>query len=358
MSIAISTLANIWLVKYDYIMTTANKILIYLISLFLLIAIAYVNEEIYSPQGNIDSTRMFVIENGQGAKEISFNLEEGGIIKNPYLFLLYVYARGNYRDIQAGEYLLSSGMSVSDIVNMLVNGKTAQEKLTIIEGWDLRDLAGYFEKQGLSSKDELYKITGVPTGTNNNINISEEILNGKPEGLSLEGYIFPDTYYYKKGDSAETIIKRAVENLDERLTPELSKNIKDRGKSIFEIITMASLIEKEVRTPQDKAIVSGILWKRLANGMGLQVDSTVLYATGKENSKVYTVDTKFNSPYNTYKYRGLPLGPICSPGMDSIIAAVMPTKSDYLYYLSAPNGKTIFSKTLEEHNYNKAKYLK
>ncbi len=346
------------LVKYDNIMTTANKIIIYLVSLFLLISIAYINEEIYSPQGNLNNTKMFAIEKGQGAKEISLNLEGDGIIKNPYLFLLYVYAKGNYMNIQAGEYLLSPGMSVSDIVNMIVAGKTAEEKLTIVEGWDLRDLAVYFEKQGLATKDEFYNITGIPTATNNNISIEEDILNDKPQGISLEGYIFPDTYYYNKNDNAETIIKKAMDNLDKKLTPELREKIKSQNKSIFEIITMASLIEKEVRTPADKAIVSGILWKRLANGMGLQVDATVLYATGKENSKVYTVDTKFDSLYNTYKYRGLPLGPICNPGMDSIIAAIMPTKTDYLYYLSAPDGTTHFSKTLAEHNLNKAKYLK
>jgi len=121
---------------------------------------------------------------------------------------------------------------------------------------------------------------------------------------------------------------------------------------------MASMIEKEVKTIEDKKIVSGILWKRLNSGMGLQVDATVLYALKKENSKVYIKDTQFDSPYNTYKYQGLPLGPISNPGADSIIAAIYPTKTNYLYYLSAPDGKTIFSKTLEEHNYNKAKYLK
>jgi UPF0755 protein len=121
---------------------------------------------------------------------------------------------------------------------------------------------------------------------------------------------------------------------------------------------MASMIEKEVKTMEDKKIVSGILWKRMNSGMRLQVDATVLYAQNKEGLKVYTKDTQIDSPYNTYRNDGLPLGPISNPGIDSIIAAVYPTKTAYYYYLSAPDGKTIWAKTLEEHNNNRIKYLK
>ena len=121
---------------------------------------------------------------------------------------------------------------------------------------------------------------------------------------------------------------------------------------------MASLIEKEVKTPEDKKIVSGILWKRLENSIPLQVDATISYITGKKGDSVSIEETKIDSPYNTYKYKGLPLGPISNPGLESIIASIYPENSDYWYYLSTPEGKTIFSKTLEEHNIAKAKYLK
>ena len=114
----------------------------------------------------------------------------------------------------------------------------------------------------------------------------------------------------------------------------------------------------KIKTLEDKKVVSGILWKRMDNGMRLQVDATILYAQAKEGMKIYIKDTQINSPYNTYRVDGLPLGPISNPGIDSIIAAIYPTKTNYYYYLSAPDGKTIFSKTLEEHNYNKNKYLK
>lgn len=339
-------------------MKITYKIIFGLAILFLFFPLAYLLREIYVAQGNVNNTKMFTISNGEGAKQVSLELEKEGIIRDRYAFLLYVYARNNYKDIQAGDYLLSSGMSIADIVKMIVSGNISQRKITIPEGWDLRDIAAYFQSQGISTKAEFYSIAGEPTRTDNDIDISGYTFPGKPAGLSLEGYLFPDTYYAGYSDDARTIIRKALDNFDRKITPEMKAEAKAQGKSMFEIITMASVIEKEVKTSHDKQIVSGILWNRIAKGMPLQVDSTVLYASGEDTAKVYTNDTKIDSPYNTYKYRGLPLGPICNPGIDSIEAALNPIASNYYYYLSAPDGTTHFSKTLEEHNINKAKYLK
>ena len=148
------------------------------------------------------------------------------------------------------------------------------------------------------------------------------------------------------------------DNFDKKITPELREEIQQQGKTIFEIVTMASLIEKEVREKEEKEIVSGILWKRLENKIPLQVDATITYITGKKTTKISKEETQIDSPYNTYKYLGLPPGPICNPGIDSIEAAIYPKSSEYWYYLSTAEGKVIFSKTLEEHNLAKAKYLK
>ena len=169
---------------------------------------------------------------------------------------------------------------------------------------------------------------------------------------------FPDTYEIIPGAKLENIIRKTLNHFDEKLTADLKGEISRQKKSIFEVITMASMIEKEVKTLEDKKIVSGILWKRLEIGMPLQVDATVNYITGKNHDGVLLEDTKIDSPYNTYKYYGLPKGPISNPGLDSILAAIYPTKSDYLYYLSAPDGKTIFSKTYKEHSIAQNKYLK
>lgn len=340
-----------------------KKIIALLSSIIILTAIGYVSSAFFSPAQKTDETKIFTVTKGEAVKEVAINLKNEGLIENYNAFVVYTAITGKYSKIQAGEYLLSSQMSVAGIVRMLSKGETAKENVTIIEGWDLRDISEYLTDKGISDKDELYSLTGQPAKKENNEKVNElvqrfDFLDDKPEGMSLEGYLFPDTYYINKNDSIETVVEKALSNFNEKLTPELRNEIKKQKKTIFEIVTMASMIEKEVKTLDDKKIVSGILWKRMASGMRLQVDATILYQENKEGMKIYTKDTQIDSPYNTYRVDGLPLGPISNPGMDSIIAAIYPDKTSYYYYLSAPNGETIFSKTLEEHNYNKARYLK
>jgi UPF0755 protein len=335
-----------------------KKHTIYLASFILLIFILFLIGSVFNSSNKEIEAKIFTIEKGQGAKEIALNLEKEGLIKNAYVFIIYTTLTGKYSKIQAGEYLLSSQMSTSKIINLFTNGETAKDKLTIIEGWDLRDIAQYFKEKNIATEKELYAVTGSPTSEDESIKLNYTFLADKPTNLSLEGYLFPDTYYIDKGDDLQSIIDKMLANFDSKLTPDLKSEIKRQKKTIFEIITMASMIEKEVKTTEDKKIVSGILWKRMVSGMRLQVDATLLYAQGKEASKTYIKDTQFTSPYNTYRNDGLPLGPISNPGMDSILAAIYPTKTAYYYYLSTTEGKTIFSKTLEEHSYNKNKYLK
>ncbi len=328
--------------------------------LFLLFLIIFVLNLIFSPKGSEMETKIFTIEKGQTAKQIAANLEQEGLIKDRYAFFLYAVLSNKHGKMQAGEYLLSPQMSTSHIITLITSGETKKEKLTIIEGWDLRDIASYLENKGLGTKEDFYAITGKPAGENESPTVaSYDFLGDKPINLSLEGYLFPDTYYIDKSDTMKSIVDKMLKNFDDKLTDDIKNEIKKQDKSVFEIITMASIIEKEVRTMEDKKIISGILWKRLKNNtMRLQVDATILYAEDKVGLKIYTKDTQINSPYNTYRVDGLPLGPICSPGMDSILAAIYPTETKYWYYLSANDGTTIFSKTLEEHNTNKARYLK
>ena len=149
-----------------------------------------------------------------------------------------------------------------------------------------------------------------------------------------------------------------LDNFDKKVTSDIRREIERQKKTLFEIITMASLIEKEVRTEEDRSVVSGILWKRLSIGMALQVDATIVYITGKNTTRISSEETKINSPYNTYRRPGLPPGPIANPGLSAIHAAIYPKESPYLYYLSTPDGNTIFSRTLEEHNKAKSRYLR
>lgn len=339
-----------------------------IIFLIFLIGVLSIWQGIYLSQNtNSQEEILFMVQKGEGTREIAFNLEKKGLIKRAPLFRLYTFLKGVSRSLQAGNYLLSPSMTVPEITEKLVSGEVVKEKITIIEGWNLRNIGWYFENRGMFQAEEVFELVGFPLIDYSKTvdlpkpkDFSNELnfLKDKPENLGLEGYLFPDTYELREQESLEDIIIKILKNFDKKLTLDLKTKITRQNKSIFEIIVMASLIEKEVNNFEDKKLVSGILWKRKIYNIPLQVDATITYITGKKTSKVSKEETQINSPYNTYKYLGLPLGPISNPGLESILASVYPEDSQYFYYLSTPEGETIFSKTLEEHNIAKAKYLK
>jgi UPF0755 protein len=325
-----------------------NKSVINGTILFFLVLFCY---EFFVPP-KIFSKEFFTYEaqKGKGDEEISSELEKLGIINNDYFFRIYVIISGRHGKLQAGKYSFSPRMSVARIVKKLAEGDVIKEKILIYEGWDLVDIKKYFIEKGICQDKTFLDAVGKY--------YDFDFLRDKPKDQDLEGYIFPDTYEVSGSDTCEEAILKTLSNFDKKLTPELRNEIVKQKKTIFEIITMASIIEKEVKKPEDKKIVSGILWKRIEGDMPLQVDSTINYITGKNHAGVLIKDTKIDSPYNTYKYYGLPKGPISNPGMDSILAAIYPKASPYWYYLSANGtGKTIFSRTLQEHALARAKYL-
>lgn len=303
--------------------------------------------QIRTPLNPYGEKVVFKIEKGESAKTIANDLINAGIIKNSFIFRLYVFlALGQY-DLKPGEYELSPAMSLRDIADTIVIGGTNEVLITIPEGFTLAQIEDRFVAAKLVQKGEM---------ANFRFEAAPPILNGKPKSASLEGYLFPDTYRFFKDASLSDIISKMIANLDAKITPDLKIAIASSGRSVYEIITMASLIEKEVKSNADREIVSGILWKRLQNKIPLQVDATLVYITGR--NEIYQTDRKIKSPYNTYLYLGLPKGPIASPGLSAIKAAIFPEPSPYWYYLSTKDGMTIFSKTLEEHNRNKAMHLK
>ncbi|MBZ9578518.1 endolytic transglycosylase MltG [Patescibacteria group bacterium] len=342
------------------------KFRIFLIISIILIAILLIWMGIYLPENPFGQEKIFLVERGQSFFEISRNLANKGLIKDDSYFNLYLLLTGNYKRLKSGQYLFSSSMTISEIAKKIVSGDVMKEKITIIEGWNLRDIGWYLENRGLFQAEELFEIVGFPLIDYSKVtdlpqpkDFSQEFdfLKDKPKNLGLEGYLFPDTYYIREQE-IEEIVRKMLENFDKKFTLDLKEEINRQSKTIFEIVTMASLLEKEVKTIEDKKLVSGILWKRLKNNIPLQVDATISYLTGKKTTKISKEETHIDSPYNTYKYKGLPLGPICSPGLESILASLYPKNSEYWYYLSTPTGETIFNKTLEEHNLAKAEYLK
>lgn len=311
-------------------------LIIFLFSPFLLLFSAiYLPKDFTSEKGVI-----FKIEKGQSSKEIAFNLEKRGLIWWGPLFRGYVLFRGIADQLQAGMYQLSPSLNIPAIVKKFVQGEAIKERITIIEGWNLRDIGFYFENKGMFQAEEFWELVGFPL-----------------DPKSKEGYLFPDTYLINYGTSLEEIVQQMEDNFQKKLAP-YQEEISAQGKTLLEIIIMASLIEKEVRSKEDKKIVSGIFWKRLKRGKPLESCASIAYLKGVSQWRYSYEDTRIESPYNTYLYPGLPVGPICNPGLESIEAALYPQESDYWYWLSTPEGKTIFSKTLEEHNLAKAKYLK
>lgn len=320
----------------------------------LLVLSLFVCFEIYVPvNATSHETITYTVQKGWGDDEIAKDLEKLGIIRSNYFFRFYVIASLTHGSLQAGDYILSPKMSIHQIAQKMAQGDVIKDNIVILEGWSKEDIGEYLQKKGICNQDYFVSLV------EKDYSAEFDFLADKPKNLDIEGYLFPDTYEISKGETCEDIIISMLTNFGKKLTPELREEIKKgpvgTPKTIFDVVTMASLIEKEVRLMDDKKIVSGILWKRLAIDMPLQLDATINYITGKGVPGASIKDTKIDSPYNTYKYTGLPLGPISNPGLNSITAAVHPKKTNYWYYLS--DGITHFSETLEQHNAAKAKYL-
>lgn len=263
--------------------------------LVILVLIGFLSWGIFLPVSSTGKEQIFSVEKGQGSFKIAENLEKEGLISSKLFFSFYIFLAGDQKKLQAGGYFISPAESIAKIANKIVSGDIAKITIIIPEGWTQKQI--------------------------------EEALNLKLPGDNLEGYLFPDTYHLPFGATGEEVAKIMKDNFGKK-TADLE--ITD------DIVVMASIVEREVRTQKDKELVSGILWKRLKVGMPLQVDVAMW----------------------TYKNKGLPPAPIANPGLESILAALNPKASSYWYYLSKPDGTTVFSRTLEEHNLARVKYLK
>ena len=325
-----------------------------------LIASAWFVIQILNPV-RLDSSS-FTISQGQGVNQISHNLVEQGIIRNSLSFETYVFLKGIQSQFKAGDYQLPSVVNLKRLTEILTQGQSVEEwELKVIEGLTIKDIAFILENRGSFQAEELMEATGVGQPNNSfTFDISHyDFLQDKPASAHLEGYLFPDTYRFFTYSTIDDIIRKMLNNFDKKLIPQLRQDIQAQDKTIFDIITMASIIEREVMSDKDRAIVSGIFWKRLEIGMPLQADSTINYVTGKKTPAVSAQDLEVDSLYNTYKYPGLTPGPICNPSLSAIQAAIYPQESDYWYFLTEIDGEgnVHYAEDFEGHKENKAKYL-
>lgn len=323
--------------------------------IFFLLLSAFFLEEIFLPKTKKESTPiLFTIEAGENILSVGKRLEEAGIIKNKLLFEILATLKGKNKKIKAGSYLLSPNLSLIQILNIIAKGEVYLIKVTITEGKSLKEISQLLNEKGIINFDLTnFKIKDFVQ--------KYPFLEEVPKDVSLEGFLFPETYFFELNSNPKKVVEKFLEVFEEK-TKEARKVAQESGKNFFEIIIVASLIEKEVintpNCPDCKNLVAGILWKRLENQIPLQVDATITFITQKKSTKISIEETKIDNPYNTYKYIGLPPGPICNPGLESILAAIYPKPSQYWYYLSTPQGETIFSKTFKEHLAAKEKYLK
>jgi UPF0755 protein len=321
-------------------------------------ALTWYWQSLNSPLNAAGTERIFTISQGENAEQIANNLRQAELIKSVFYFKYYV--KRNKLKLQAGEYLISPKLSAREIAGLLAAGQalSRERAIKITEGWNLKDIGAYLQNQVVSSADFLGRAERPIKNWQFDF-LKPNFLDDAPDQVDLEGYLFPDTYKIFKDAIAEEIIQKMLSNFDKKVTPGMREEIKRQKKTIFEIVILASIIEKEVRSEADMKIVAGLFRNRLEVGIPLQADATLSYILDDKIGGHTIEETKIDSPYNTYKYRGLPPGPIANPGLNAIRAAIYPESTPFMYFLSDPaTGKTIFSRTLDEHNFNKSKYLK
>ncbi len=324
---------------------------------FVLIGIAtiWLGYEIRTPHTTFFGTKTIEIIPGLGSRKIGALLKREGVIRSKWAFVTYVSLRNQASDLKPGIYAFNDRATIAEIAKGIIAGG-AELTITIPEGWTAKEIGAHLDRQGIVRQEDFETITGP----NAPLLFLETFafLKERPVHDGLEGYLFPDTYRFFANTPTKDVVIRMLKNFNVKLSNDLREEISRQSRTIYEVITMASLIEKEAALDADREIVSGILWKRLGLGIPLQVDATLIFLTGRKTTKVLYVDTAIDSPYNTYKYKGLPRGPIANPGLSAIRAALYPKKSPYFYYLSTPEGRIIFSRTLREHNIAKAKYIR
>jgi UPF0755 protein len=296
-------------------------------------------------KGYAEAEQFVDIPQGAGPASMGRRLEAAGVVRSAAAFRLAVWARGAGQRLQAGEYRFDRPLSPAAVVDKIARGEVYLQPITFREGLTIRQMAALFESKGLGDAPAFVEAAGDPSA----------IRELDPSAPDLEGYLFPDTYALPRHITAPQLVARMVAGFKQALTPEIRQQAAARGVSLRELVTLASLVEKETARAEERPIVAAVYVNRLRIGMGLQCDPTVIYAlerAGQYTGNLTRENLRFDSPYNTYRYAGLPPGPIAAPGQASLAAAANPADVPYLYFVSRNDGSHVFATTLDEHNRN------
>lgn len=310
--------------------------LVFLIGVFLFVGFGYY---LSTPAEKGGDDQVFFVRDGSTLNEVTSELESKRIITGKRLFLLWARLMGYSRSIKAGEYRLSSAMPPLKILEILSKGAVITHPVTIPEGYTIKQIGELLEEKGLVKNEEFLAITGDPDVAKR-YDIS---------GQSLEGYLYPDTYQFGRGLSPMSVVEVIVKHFWEVIGP-LREKIEQSGMTIEEVITLASIVEKETGRAEERPIIASVFLNRLKKRMRLESDPTVIYGIKDFSGNLKKKHLTQRTPYNTYVIRCLPPGPIANPGKEAIEAVLFPAKTDYLYFVSKNDGSHYFSKTLVEHN--------
>ena len=329
-------------------MSTRRLIFISVLLVFVLcIFIAfYFGYFLMSPAGFDQKEETFVVKKGSGLKSVAIELERKKLIKSKDLFIFWALLKGGSRDIKAGEYSLNQSMSPVTILTILASGAVKTHPLTIPEGLAAEQIADILAQKGLVDKREFMVLA-----MDKNLAASYHV-----DGQSLEGYLFPDTYLLSRDMWARQIIDLMIKRFWD-----IFSNLKkghETPMSLREIVTLASIVEKETGLAEDRPLIASVFLNRLKRRMRLESDPTVIYGLKDFDGNLTKKDLQSPSPYNTYRNRGLPPGPIANPGRESLKAVINPAQTDYLYFVSRNDGSHYFSTTLREHNRAVIRYQK
>jgi UPF0755 protein len=305
-----------------------------------------IDRRVREPRRGFDAAEVFVdIPPGAGAGAIGRRLVDAGIVADLWTFRAALWMTGRARDLKAGEYRFDRPLSTLDVIDRLARGDVHKRLLTFREGLDLAEMSRVFEEGGFGSAADFVRAASNPAA----------VAELDPDATDLEGYLFPETYALARGTSADELVRQMVSLFLRSWEARLAKDAAAAGLTPRQIVTLASLVEKETALAEERPLVAAVYRNRLRIGMGMQADPTVIYAlqrAGRYDGNLTREDLQFDSPYNTYRYAGLPPGPIAAPGLASLEATVRPADVSYLYFVSRNDGSHVFAETLAEHNRN------
>lgn len=313
-------------------------------------AAAALYQRVRQPHRSYEGTEQFVeIPQGSGSRAIGHALEVAGVVRDEPTFRLALWLSGKGRRLQAGEYRFDRPMTPLEVIDKLARGDVFHITVTFPEGLTILEMAKIFEAQGLGRAASFVDAA-------KDASLVREL---DPAAKDLEGYLFPETYALPRQTDASKLVRQMVTAFERALTPEIRNAATARQLSVRQLVTLASIVEKETGKAEERPMVAAVYHNRLRIGMALQCDPTIIYAlakAGRFDGNLHREDLQLDSPYNTYRYPGLPPGPIASPGRASIEAAARPADADVVYFVSRNDGSHAFARTLDEHNRNVQKY--